>query len=316
MSTPLHSADRALVRLLGALADLGYRFITPTPLTHQRWLSNRKDREARSVREVLGWNLPFDPAIVPAPLRAHLEEAGVMRVDDEGRHRCGIRVSSIADRLFVHSAFPTDQADAVFFGPDTYRFASFLDQELSRTPPPAGARLLDVGCGSGAGGIVTAAHVPDPAVVMNDINPLALRYTAVNAAAAGLSVQMALGDALSSSTGAMDLIVCNPPYLVDDSTRVYRHGGDRLGRGLAIRIAEESLRRLAPGGRMLLYTGVAIVDGRDPFIEDLAPIMKTAGCTYRYRELDPDVFGEELLRPVYTQIDRIAAVGLVVDAPG
>lgn len=272
------------------------------------------------MREVLGWNMPFDPQILPAEIRAYLEEAEVIGRGDDGHHRCQIRVSSIGDRLFVHSAFPTEQADAVFFGPDTYRFARFLDDELSRRPPAAGTRLLDIGCGSGAGGLVTAAHVERPAVVMNDINPLALRYTAVNAAAAGLdrAVELDLGNALAAreQPDPMELIVCNPPYLVDDAARVYRHGGDRLGRGLALEIAEHSLHRLTPGGRLLLYTGVAIIDGRDPFIEDLEPTIKAAGCTWRYYEIDPDVFGDELERPIYTEIDRIAAVGLVVDAPG
>ncbi|MCA9708680.1 MAG: methyltransferase, partial [Myxococcales bacterium] len=156
---------------------------------------------------------------------------------------------------------------------------------------------------------------PGATVVMNDINPLALRYTAINAAAAGVPIETSLGDALSSSSGAFDLVVCNPPYLVDDGARVYRHGGDRLGRGLAIRIAEESLARLRPGGRLLLYTGVAILDGRDPFIDDLRPSLEAAGAAWTYRELDPDVFGEELERPIYAEIDRIAAVGLVVDMP-
>lgn len=91
---------------------------------------------------------------------------------------------------------------------------------------------------------------------------------------------------------------------------MYRHGGDRLGRALALRIAEESLGRLASGGRLLLYTGVAIIDGRDPFLEELTPALETIGCTWTYREIDPDVFGEELEHGAYVVADRIAAVEL------
>jgi hypothetical protein len=71
--------------------------------------------------------------------------------------------------------------------------------------------------------------------------------------------------------------------------------------------------RLAPGGRVLLYTGVAIVDGRDEFREALEAALPDLGCTVRYRELDPDVFGEELEKPAYRQVERIAAIGAVVE---
>jgi methylase of polypeptide subunit release factors len=146
---------------------------------------------------------------------------------------------------------------------------------------------------------------------MNDINPLALQFTAVNADVAGIPVMLAQGDALAAVEGEFDLIVSNPPYLDDAAQRAYRHGGAKLGRALSVRIAAESLRRLAPGGQLLLYTGVAIVDGEDDFIADMRPLLAASGCEWSYAEIDPDVFGEELERPVYAHIDRVAAVGLI-----
>ena len=39
--------------------------------------------------------------------------------------------------------------------------------------------------------------------------------------------------------------------------------------------------------------------------------MAKAGCSLDYRELDPDVFGEELDRPAYRDVDRIAVVAAI-----
>ena len=36
--------------------------------------------------------------------------------------------------------------------------------------------------------------------------------------------------------------------------------------------------------------------------------LQAAGLEWGYHEIDPDVFGEELLEPGYAQADRIAAV--------
>jgi hypothetical protein len=80
-------------------------------------------------------------------------------------------------------------------------------------------------------------------------------------------------------------------------------------------LATQSLPRLAPGGRLLLYTGIAIVRGVDEFLLDLKPALDDAGMEWRYQELDPDVFGEELERDVYRDVDRIAAVGLEARRP-
>ena len=62
----------------------------------------------------------------------------------------------------------------------------------------------------------------------------------------------------------------------------------------------------------MLYTGAAIVDGTDPLLDALRQELDGSGHRWTYRELDPDVFGEELDEPAYADVDRIAAVALVV----
>ncbi len=320
-SHPTHATS--LVQVLQQVADSGYQFITPTPLTHQRVIGQRVGA-GMTLRDIFGWNLPFAPdAVVPALLEA-MNQADILQSSGP-LLRSAVRIATLNEDVFLHSAYPTTQDTAVFFGPDTYRFARFIRHALQTAdwefgPTAAGdtrpIRILDVGCGSGVGGIVAARqfdHTGLPLVVtMNDINPLALHYTAINAQVAGIPVGIAQGDALSAVVGEFDLIVCNPPYLDDAATRTYRHGGARLGRALSVRIAAQALARLAPGGHLLLYTGVAIVEGIDPFLAEVLPLLSAADFEWSYDEIDPDIFGEELCRPIYAHADRIAAVGLIV----
>ncbi|HCN73417.1 MAG TPA: SAM-dependent methyltransferase, partial [Pusillimonas sp.] len=53
-------------------------------------------------------------------------------------------------------------------------------------------------------------------------------------------------------------------------------------------------------------------DGVDSFRSLLAPMLDASGLEWHYQELDPDVFGEELIEPAYAHADRIAAVLLTV----
>lgn len=304
--------DDALLKLLQLLEQQGYGFVTTTPLTHARVLAREHRRSARTLSDVFGWSLPFDADVVGEALLSTMRDAGILLAEN-GVWRSAIRVSSLDGALFAHSAYPTLAADAVFFGPDTYRYAAFVNANLPS--PRAGLRCADIGCGSGAGAITAARRLPGSRWLLTDINPAALRLASVNARHAGVPLQTLLSDVLASSQGGFDLLICNPPYLADDRQRAYRHGGGHLGRELSLRIAGEAFDRLDPGGRLLLYTGVAVVDGIDPLLRELQALFHGRNCTWRYCELDPDVFGEELERAVYAHADRIAAVGLIVDRP-
>jgi methylase of polypeptide subunit release factors len=114
-------------------------------------------------------------------------------------------------------------------------------------------------------------------------------------------------------SGLFDLIIANPPYLVDARQRTYRHGGGELGAALSVQIAEQGIDRLVPRGRLLLYTGAAIVDSVDALHETLRARLASRVAHFSYEEIDPDVFGEELEAPPYDRADRIAAVAVSIE---
>ena len=148
-------------------------------------------------------------------------------------------------------------------------------------------------------------------LLLADINRKALTFSAANAMLNDLpDAKAVFSDVLAGIEGEADVIMANPPYLIDDARRLYRHGGGELGISLALRIAEEGLSRLRAGGRLILYTGTPILGGADPLFESLQPSLQLYASRFVYEEIDPDVFGEELDRPAYATADRIAAVGL------
>ncbi|MBK5354701.1 class I SAM-dependent methyltransferase [Pseudomonas sp. TH41] len=311
----LGAADLVLLQLGRRLQADGYQFITPTPLTHQRVNDRWAGQSAKTLRDVFGWSRPFEPGLLSADEQRQLQQADILE-DSHGRLKSRVRWSSLDNLLFVHSGFPTDAADSVFFGPDTYRFAQLIHARLQQTFTPI-RRAVDIGCGAGVGAIVIARARREAEVLAVDINPAALRLTAVNAALAQVTnVSIEASDVLQDVDGNFDLIVANPPYMADPAERAYRHGGGAFGAQLSMRIVEQALYRLAPGGSLVLYTGVAMIDGRDPFLEALAPRLESAMFSWTYRELDPDVFGEELLTPGYQQVERIAVVALIVTRIG
>jgi methylase of polypeptide subunit release factors len=313
----LTQASHALVRLGRLLRDDGYRFITTTPATHRRVVA-RPSRARATLADIFGWSRPFAAGDLPVPMLNTLREANALVVSANDL-RSAVRFSTLDEQIFAHSAYPTEQADAVFFGPDTYRFARAVRQLIERMEPRAGLRVLDIGAGSGAGGLHAAAllRAASPRAVLADINAHALRFCRINAALNEVSrADVVESDLYSGVDAAFDLIISNPPYLVDPLARTYRHGGGAFGAALSVEIAVQGVQRLAAGGRLLLYTGSAIVDGHDALHETLRARLTGRPARLSYEEIDPDVFGEELDNPPYDQVDRIAVVAATIERTG
>lgn len=302
--------DAALLGLLEKLVRQGYRFVTPTPATHHRVLSRNAGRTARSLADVFGWSLPFEAGLIERDMREDMRAAGVLDGSPVA-HRSRVRVSTVRDKAYLHSAYPTSGADAVFLGPDSYRFANLIADELEARPPAPNPRIVDIGVGAGVGAVTAATCCSSATIFGTDVNPQALRLARVNAAAAGFSIEAIETSGLDGVSGTFDVVLLNPPYLMDSKARVYRDGGAMHGAQLPFDLTVAALGRLSPGGRLILYSGTAIVEGHDGLKAALVQAAQDHGLTLRYREIDPDVFSEELDTPLYAEIERIALISAV-----
>jgi methylase of polypeptide subunit release factors len=256
------------------------------------------------LRDIFGWNRPFDPVEIDTVILDLLRQAEAIE-ESSGALRSRVRVAALGNHLFLHSSYPTTAPDSVFFGPDTYRFCNFLAAELTAMASPKW--IVDMGAGSGAGGILAAGCAGDPRLTLVDINPAAARVAQINARFARVDAEIVVGDRIPEGC---DLVIANPPYMIDGDHRSYRDGGGLFGGEVALSWARQAIAALAPGGALLLYTGAAFVEGEAPLLEELRSLSGDTGADLTTREIDPDVFGDELARPDYARVDRIAAVGI------
>jgi release factor glutamine methyltransferase len=134
---------------------------------------------------------------------------------------------------------------------------------------PAGARVIDVGTGSGCIAVTLALELPNVVVFAGDISETALRTAKQNASDLGAPVQFVCADVLDGIGGAFDLIVSNPPYVrrgeihylqrevrehepyvalfsPEDELEIYR------------RLVHQSFDLLRPGGRLIMEIGFAM----------------------------------------------------------
>jgi methylase of polypeptide subunit release factors len=304
--TPLKHED-ILRTLLQTVAETGYAFVAPTPETHRRVNARTGNEEARDLRGIFGWSRPFHADVAGETFGLLRDADALEAVGPLWKSR--LRIATLGGRHYFHSAFPTSEADAVFFGPDTYRF---VRSALAAIPRRIYPRAVDLGCGSGAGGLSVAAEREIGALWLSDINPSALTLAGINAACAGQSPRLVESDLFGAMDGVFDLILANPPYMADPARRTYRDGGGSLGMALSLRILREGLSRLAPKGTLFIYTGAPIVRGIDRFREAAEKLVPPGRFNVDYSEIDPDVFGEELDKPAYRDVERIAAVALTI----
>ncbi len=80
---------------------------------------------------------------------------------------------------------------------------------------PQGARVVDVGTGSGAIALALKSERPDLRVVATDTSADALDVARANAERLGLDVEFHRADLLARVPGPLDAVLSNPPYVQD-----------------------------------------------------------------------------------------------------
>jgi release factor glutamine methyltransferase len=150
---------------------------------------------------------------------------------------------------------------------------------------PQGARVVDVGTGSGAIALALKDERPDLEVTGTDVSEDALAVARANAQRLELDVTFAHADLLAG-VGEFDAVVSNPPYVEDGAQlapEIVRHEPS-----LALRAGPEGLdvlRRLVPaaaalGAKVLV---VEVGAGQAAAVQDLAV---AAGFTASGRRMD------------------------------
>ena len=136
------------------------------------------------------------------------------------------------------------------FNPRLLRSGAFLCDQLHRPDLlPNGARVLDLGCGSGAGGLV-AARVASQVVAV-DVSPSAVRCTRINALLNDLNIDIRQGDLFAPvQDEQFDVVLFNPPYYRGTPSDALDHAW--RSPDLAERFAIELTSHLRPGGHALL----------------------------------------------------------------
>jgi release factor glutamine methyltransferase len=131
----------------------------------------------------------------------------------------------------------------------------------------AGARVLDLCCGTGIGAVAAARHHAAEVLAL-DLNPAAVRSAAANAARHAPAMHArrgCLADAVEH--GPFDVVVCNPPYVpapggeVDHASAESAWDAGHDGRSVLDPLCRRLPDLLSPGGvALLVHSEVAGID--------------------------------------------------------
>jgi len=156
-----------------------------------------------------------------------------------------------------------------------------------------GARLLDLGTGTGAIAITLLAERPDASGTATDLSPAALAVARENAARLGVADRLTLveGSWFVPVAGTFDIVLSNPPYIPSGDIASLSPDVRQFDPALALSggtdglapyriIASGAAVHLAAGGHVLVEIGAGQAD-------DIEAIFAAAGFrpTARHRDL-------------------------------
>jgi len=85
------------------------------------------------------------------------------------------------------------------------------------TKLPQGARVHEVGTGSGAIALALMSERPDLKITASDLSPEAVEAARENAERLGLDFDVSVGKGLPEDLGEVDLVIANLPYISDET---------------------------------------------------------------------------------------------------
>ncbi|POX43437.1 methyltransferase [Streptomyces sp. Ru73] len=168
---------------------------------------------------------------------------------------------------------------------------ALLADALRHEPLEQGARVLDIGTGTGALALAAARRGGEVTAV--DISRRAVLAARLNARLAGLPVRVVRGNLLAPvADRSFDLVLSNPPYVPAPAAVLPRRGSARAwdaghdGRLVLDRICRDAPGLLAPGGVLLLVHSA--LSGTGPTLRMLrAAGLETVVVEHRFVPFGP-----------------------------
>lgn len=152
------------------------------------------------------WLLAHDSDLLPESLAERYRQLCLRRAAGEPL------AYIVGSKEFFGLALQVD-ARVLVPRPDTETLVEWALEKLADKGPPSGARLLDLGTGSGAIALALKKNVPALDVTAVDASVGALAVAQSNAEKLGLAVHLILGNWFENVSGHFSLIVSNPPYV-------------------------------------------------------------------------------------------------------
>jgi release factor glutamine methyltransferase len=252
-----------------------------------RLRANTNDSAELDARILIGAVLGLDLTGVIAAAERRLTAAEAARLEDAVRRRlAGEPVARIVGvREFWGLPLQLSAATLVP-RPDTETVVELaLEMLRPSADPDRRSRIADIGTGSGAILLALLSEWPDAYGVGTDISVAALRTASRNAVDLGLAGRTGFVacDYAAALSGALDLIVSNPPYIrsadiaslsieVREYDPLLALDGGTDGLDAYRALIPQAARLLAPGGALVVEAG----HGQSGEIEEL---IDAAGLT-------------------------------------